>query len=108
MTLQAVDGRVLLLSLVLAGAIILTVAIRREGKHIDAVIPEVLDAPTPADPQPKPTTTREFVCMTYQCRGCHRLTHEHVTEWTRMLLLVTEWTCPECALIAAYEKELAQ
>lgn len=45
--------------------------------------------------------------MTYQCRGCHHRTHEHVTDWDRILHLVTEWTCPDCVVIAAYEKEFA-
>ncbi len=107
MTLQAVDGRVLLVAIVLAAALAVTVvAVIRETRGLPAAVDGALATPPP--PEPAQPEREEHVCMTYQCRGCHRYAHEHVTEWDRMLLLVTEWTCPECVLLAAYEKELTQ
>lgn len=108
MTLQAFDGRVLLVALVLAAAVAVTVtAVIREGRKLPARVDEALATPPAPVAEPEQPRREEHVCMTYQCRACARYAHEHITSWDRILTLVTEWTCPECALLAAYEKELS-
>ena len=79
----------------LAIAVVLAVAILREGRRIDAAIDEILDAPT--QPTPRSGIVR-------QCQGpCMRRIYT-----PGPLLSISPWWCTRCVdqAIENYEREM--
>ena len=104
--MTAIDGRALLLALILAGAILLSRAIRRETRRLPAVVDEALAKPPAPQPAPRPTPGAH---AHYVCRTCHTPVCEVVTDGDRMLALIATWTCLGCAdTLARLDQELTQ
>lgn len=98
MSLTSIDGRALLLAVILAGVVVLTAAIRRETKQLPGLIDDILDPP-------EPPTTRPDGGLVRACDGpCRRRLYIPAGHALAVLAQRT-WICTRCVEDATAELE---